>query len=477
MQAKFVAAAALLLVCTGCSAVQPVEVPFYQTGSVFGSAALLRWNEEWYLEADRTEKDFPAVRLNSSSTGETTAMAAVENDGEIADAIYRNGSFYIAVTNPSENKAAIDYTVYKVSNSNSELLLQGECGNYLSQAPAFAHLRDGTVLVVQDHAGGLGLYRIPDHSFESVQELSTEAAALISVTPKIYNNRIALFAESETGARLLVYDIDFSTGEASVCSEIPFENGAGMIDYALSEEKLIVCQQTAASAGIEPEYELCVYQLAAGELVQRESLGKQPVYPVCGLKAGAFLCQDDGGALFVIRSDQLDARHILNQMGNGPFAVSCSGGVHSIVNSDGVIYAVDVQEPVQAEFSSSAPVLSYTPNSTSENQYVNEAGLQVLISYNNDLLPTYQAEMIYAVYEPGSDRFRFQLSYLQDGRRYFLESSFRWSDQALLTYSINEYQQGPDASLPAAVLRPLTEQHLLSIAQTLYTDLAAHCSE
>lgn len=471
------AAAALLLVCTGCSAVQPEEVSFYQTGSVFDSAALLRWDEDWYLEAGRTENGLPAVRLKSSSTGETAAMAAVENDGEIADAIYRNGSFYITATNHSENKAAIDYTVYKVSNSNSELLLQGECGNYLSQAPVFAHLKDGTVLVVQDHAGGLGLYRIPDHVFESVQELSVEDTALISVTPKIYNNKIALFAESEAGARLLVYDIDFSAGEASVCSEVPFENGAGMIDYALSEEELIICQQTADSAGIEPEYELCVYQLAAGELVQRESLGKQPVYPVCGLKAGSFLCQDDGGSLFVIRSDRLGARHALNQMGNGPFAVSCSGGVYYIVSSDGVIYAVDVQAPVQSENSSSAPMLSYTPNHTSENQYVNEAGLQVLISYNNDLLPTYQAEMIYAVYEPGSDRFRFQLSYLQDGRRYFLESSFRWSDQALLAYSINEYQQGLDASLPASVLQPLTEHHLLSIAQTLYADLAAHCSK
>ena len=100
----------------------------------------------------------------------------------------------------------------------------------------------------------------------------------------------------------------------------------------------------------------------------------------------------------------------------------------------------------------------------------------MLIAYNNDLLPAYQAEMIYAVFEPDADRFRFQLSYLQDGRRYFLESSFRWSDKSLLAYSVNEYQQGPDAALPAAVLQPLTEQHLLIIAQTLYDDLAAHCN-
>ena len=67
-----------------------------------------RCDEEWYLEADRTEKNLPAVRLNSAQTDETVAMAALESDGEIADAIYENGLFYIAVTQPAEKEETAD---------------------------------------------------------------------------------------------------------------------------------------------------------------------------------------------------------------------------------------------------------------------------------------------------------------------------------------------------------------------------------
>lgn len=355
-------------------------------------------------------------------------------------------------------------------------MVQGVCGNDLAQAPAFAQLQDGTVLVVQDQNSGLGLYLVPEHASESVQKLSAQTATLISVTPKIHQNRIALFAEGEAGTRMLTYEVDFSAGEAALVSEIPLAQGAGMTEYALAEDELMVCQQTAASAGTEPEYEVCVYQLATGELVQRESLGEQPVYPICGLQSGGFLCQDAEGTLFAVRSDSLQSRQVLDQMGEGPFAAACSGVSDYLVNADGEIYAVDAQPPAQTAPPTAAPELSYAPDYTSENQYVNENGIQVLTSYKNDLLPMYQAEMIYAVFEPETDRFRFQLSYLQDGRRYFLESSFRWSDRALLAYSVHEDQQAPDAALPAAVLQPLTEQQLLSIAQTLYDDLAAHCN-
>ena len=471
-----VTAAAVALVCTGCHAAQPVEVPSCQTGTVPVSAAMLRCDEEWYLEADRTEKNLPAVRLNSAQTDETVAMAALESDGEIADAIYENGLFYIAVTQPAEKEENADYMVYRVSNADSEPVVQGACGNDLAQAPAFAQLQDGTVLVVQDQNSGLGLYLVPEHASESVQKLSAQTATLISVTPKIHQNRIALFAEGEAGTRLLTYEVDFSAGEAALVSEIPLEQGAEMTEYALAEDELMVCQQTAASAGTEPEYEVCVYQLATGELVQRESLGEQPVYPICGLQSGGFLCQDAEGTLFAVRSDSLQSRQVLDQMGEGPFAAACSGVSDYLVNADGEIYAVDAQPPAQTAPPTAAPELSYAPDYTSENQYVNENGIQVLTSYKNDLLPMYQAEMIYAVFEPETDRFRFQLSYLQDGRRYFLESSFRWSDRALLAYSVHENQQAPDAALPAAVLQPLTEQQLLSIAQTLYDDLAAHCN-
>lgn len=103
-----VTVAAVALVCTGCHAAQPVEVPSCQTGTVPVSAAMLRCDEEWYLEADRTEKNLPAVRLNSAQTDETVAMAALESDGEIADAIYENGLFYIAVTQPAEKEETAD---------------------------------------------------------------------------------------------------------------------------------------------------------------------------------------------------------------------------------------------------------------------------------------------------------------------------------------------------------------------------------
>lgn len=470
-----VAVAALVLASTGCHAAQPVEVPSYQVGAVRHSAAMLRCDGEWYLESDKTEKGLPAARLNSVLTNETVAMAALESDWEISDAIYQNGLFYIAATQSSADESAIDYTVYRVSNAGSEPLLQGVIGDP-AQAPAFVQLKDGTVLVTEDQNSGLGLYLIPENASESVRKLSTEDASLISVTPKIYQNRMALFAESQAGARLLTYDMDFAAGEASLVADIPFEQGAGMVDFALAEDELMVCRQTDASTTADPAYELCVYHLDTGELVQRESLEEQPVSPVCGLQSGGFLCLDDAGTPFATSPDNLGSRQVLDQMGKGPFTAYCSGGNYCLVNAEGEVYAVDAQEPAQTASPTSAPALSYTPDHTSENQYVNENGIQVLTAYNNDLLPAYQAEMIYAVFEPDADRFRFQLSYLQDGRRYFLESSFRWSDKSLLAYSVNEYQQGPDAALPAAVLQPLTEQHLLIIAQTLYDDLAAHCN-
>lgn len=465
---------ALLLAGAGCQTAQSEKVSYYQMGTVQSSAAVFRCEGQWYLESCKTEKGLPAARLNSVLTDQTAAMAAVESDCEIVDAIYRNGIFYIATTQSSEDGSAIDYTVYKSSNAGSELILQGVCGNDLSQSPAFAHLKDGTVLVVQDQDSGLGLYLIPENASESIREISAEDAALISVTPKIYQNRMALFAESQTGTCLLTYDMDFSAGNASLVADIPLEQGAKMVDYTLSGEELLVCQQTADTTGAGPAYELCVYQLDTGELVQQEALEEQPVYPVCGLQSGGFLCQDDAGTLFVTTADDLGTRQVLDQMGAGPFKAYGNGGAYFLVNAEGEVYAVDAQAPAQTASPTPAPELSYAPDRTAEIQYVDEGGIQALTAYNNDLLPEYQAEMIYAVFEPETDRFRFQLAYLQDGRRYFLESSFRWSDQSLLAYSVNAYQQGPDAALPVAVLQPLTEQHLLTIAQILYNDLSTH---
>lgn len=466
-------AAALALACTACGAAQPAEEPLYRAGVAANPAAVLRCGEEWSLEAGTTGQGLPAVRLNSTLTGETAAMAALESSGEIADAVYQNGMFYIAGTRISGDGTA-EYAVYGVSNAGSKTILQGDCGAYASQAPAFACLEGGTVLVVQDRQSGLGIYQMPGHASESIQEIPVEAAALVSVTPKVYQNRMTLFAEGETGARLLTYEMDLSAGEAALVSDIPFEQGAGLIEYALAENELVLCRQTAASAGAEPQYELCVYQLDTGELLQREALGGQPVCPMAGLPSGGVLCQEDGGTLFVIRPGNPRFRQILDQAGGGPFAATCGGGACCLVNAEGEVYAAGAPEPAPTTAPTAAPALHYTPDRTAENQYVEENGLQVLIAYNNDLLPMYEAEMIFAVYEPEIDRFRFQLSYLQDGRRYFLESSFRWSDRALLAYSVNEDGQEPDAALPAAVLQPLTEQHLLAAAETLYGDLTAH---
>lgn len=473
---EVLAAAGIALITTGCQSAQPVEVPAELTGTVQNPAAMLRCDEDWYLEAGRTEKGLPAVSRNSTQTNETVAMAALGSDGEIADAVYKNGVFYIAATRTAEDGTSLGYMVYKVSNADSELVLQGICGTGPGQAPAFAQLNDGTVLVVQDQDTGLELYQIPEHVSGSVQSLSADADAQISAEPELCQNRIALFVDREAGGRLLTYDMDFSGGGASPVSEISLEQGAEMIGYALAEEELIVCQQTAASAGTAPAYEFCVYQLSTGDLVGRKSLQEQPVYPICGLQSGDFLCQDAAGELLVVLADSLESCPVSDPVGTGPFTLACSGGDNYLVNAEGEVYAIDPQETVQTAASTAAPALSYLPDDTSENQYVNENGIQALTSYSNDLLPAYQAEMIYAVFEPETDRFRFQLSYLQDGRRYFLESSFRWSDKALLAYSVNEDQQAPAADLPAEVLQPLTEQHLLSIAQTLYDDLAAHCN-
>lgn len=467
------AAAALALVCTACGAAQPAEEPLYRVGTAASPAAVLRCGEEWNLEAGTTGKGLPAVWLNSTLTGEATAMAALESGGEIADAIYQNGIFYIASTQASAD-GTVNYAVQEVSNAGSETILQGVCGEDASQAPAFVRLEGGTVLVVQNRQSGLAIYQIPDHAAESLQEIPVETASLLSVTPKGCQNRMTLLAEGETGARLLTYEMDFSAGEAAVVSEIPLEQGAGVVEYALAENELVVCQQTAASAGAEPKYELCVYQLDTGELLQREALGGQPVYPMGGLPSGGILCQQEGETLFAIHPDKPQARQALEQAGGGPFAATCSGDTCCLVNTEGEVYLAGTPAPAPTASPTDAPALCYAPDRTVENQYVEESGLQVLISYNNDLLPMYEAEMIFAVYEPEIDRFSFQLSYLQDGRRYFLESSFRWSDKALLAYSVNEDQQGPDAALPAAVLQPLTEQHLLTTAQALYDDLDAH---
>lgn len=472
LRAKLLAAA-LVLTCTACSAAQFTEEPLYRVGTAANPAAVLRCEEEWYLEAATTGQGLPAVRLNSTLTGETAAMAALENGGEIADALYQNGEFYIVSTQTSAD-GAVNYAVYEVSNASSATILQGVCGRYASQAPDFVCLEGGTILVVQDQENGLGIYQMPGHAAESIQEIPVEETALISVTPKVYQNRMTLFAESKTGARLLTYEMDFSACEAAVISDIPFEQGAGMIEYALAENELVVCQQTAASAGAGPEYELCVYQLDTGELLRREALGGQPIYPMNGLPSGGILCQENGGALFVIHPDTPQARQNFDQAGKGPFAATCNGGICYLVNAEGEVYVAGTPAPTPTTAPTAAPALNYTPDRTAENQYVEESGLQVLIAYNNDLLPMYEAEMIFAVYEPEIDRFSFQLSYLQDGRRYFLESSFRWSDWALLAYSVQEDQQGIDAALPSSVLQPLTEQHLQVTAQTLYNDLAAN---
>ena len=474
LPAKLLAAAAAVMTAFACTAAQPVEIPFFRAGTVSDPAAALRCDAEWCLRSDMTESGLPAVWLTSTLTGETSAMAALEKTDEITDALYRNGIFYIAAVRPSDNGDSIGYTVYSISGVLREPVLEGVCGTFASQAPAFVDLEDGAVLVVQDQQEGLQIYQAPDHASESFAAISAEKAELISVTPKAHRNAFTLFAESETGARFLTYQVDFAAAEAVVVSDIPLEQGAGLIAYALTENRLVVCQQTAESMGAEPEYELLVYQLDTGEALTRQLLKEKPVYPLCGLENGAVLCQDDGGALFALGPDDDASRQSVDPIGTGPYTAFCKKNICYLMDGSGALYAVGVSSSAPAATPSAAPALTYNPNYESENQYVDEGGLKVLIAHNNALLPEYQASQIFASYEPTIDQFEFQLDYLQDGRRYHLESVFRWSEKALLFYEVHEELHGADNALPASVLQPLTEQRQLAIAQVLYDDLAAH---
>ena len=459
----------LVLALSACGASPLAQPPVRQVGTVGDAAAVLRCQGDWYLSAG--EDLLPSVWLNSVLTQQPVQMAAFADTGTISDAVYQNGEFYAVCARSSEDENTAAYHVYR----QTEEILQGVCGSDASQAPAFARLKNGTVLVVQDQQEGLALYQIPDHSSKPVTKLPVEAAALISVTPKACQNRICLFAGGEGGARFIVHEIDFNAGSAAFAAEIPLEQAAGLIDYALTENHLVICQQTAKSAETTPKYELLVYQTDTGELLKRQSLGGQPVYPLSGLSTGGLLCRDDAGSLFLLDPLSPKSRQTNEQVGAGPYAVNTDGGSCYLVNANGDVYALADQTPQPTTTAAPAPELAYDPkNFSTENQYAQEGGMQVLVAYGNSLLPDYEAEEIYAFYEPEIDLFDFTLTYQQDGKRYCLKSSFRWSDQTLLTYKVAEVHRGPTADLPAEVLQRLTEQEQLSVARALYNNLAAH---
>ena len=458
-----------VLALSACGASPLEQPPVRQVGAVGDAAAVLHCQGDWYLSARKDS--LSSVWLNSVLTQQPVQMAAFADTGTISDAIYQNGELYAVCAQSSESENTAAYHVYR----QTEEILQGVCDSFASQAPAFARLQDGTVLVVQDQQEGFALYQIPNHSSKPVTKLPVEAATLISVTPKAYQNRICLFAEREGGARFIVHEIDFNAGSAAFVAEIPLEQGAGLIGYALTESHLVICQQTAKSAETTPKYELLVYQTDTGELLKRQSLGEQPVYPLSGLPTGGLLCQGDEGTLFLLDPLSPKSRQAIEQVGAGPYTVHTDGSSCYLVNANGDVYALADQTPQPTTTAPAAPELTYDPKSSStENQYAQEGGMQVLVAYGNSLLPDYEAEEIYAFYEPAIDLFDFTLTYQQDGKRYYLKSSFRWSDQALLTYEVTEFHRGPTADLPAEVLQRLTEQEQLSVARALYNDLTAH---
>ena len=445
----------LVLALSACGASPLEQPPIRQVGAAGDAAAVLRCQGDWYLSAG--EDFLPSVWLNSVLTQQPVQMAAFENTGTITDAIYQNGELYAVCAQAAESENTAAYHVYR----QTEEILQGVCGSFASQAPAFARLQDGTVLVVQDQQEGFALYQIPDHASKPVTKLPVEAATLISVTPKAYQNRICLLAEREGGARFIVHEIDFDAGSAAFAVEIPLEQAAGLIGYALTENGLVLCQQTAKSAETTPRYELLVYQTDTGELVKRQSLGGQPVYPLSGLPTGGLLCQDDAGRLFLLDPSAPNSRRTIGQVGVGPFAVHTDGSSCYLVNANGDVYALADQTPQPTTTAPATPELTYDPKSSStENQYAQEGGMQVLVAYGNSLLPDYEAEEIYAFYEPAIDLFNFTLTYQQDGKRYYL----MWLSLYLSTRRASQRKREPVKKTGAKATSAKTEAILIKVS-------------
>ena len=464
-------------------------VPVLEEEPLFTARGTVALEEEaifhsgmWYLTAEQTEGRI-TLSMKSPATHRTLSRFHLDTPLSIADAAcFRNGLVVLSLFDASAlaQGKSTPYEVVAVDDAFCTTLISGEMAPLASLAPRFAVLDEVTILLLaQDETDGSAAYLLGCSGGGEVWTLPFPAeGAFISVDAKVCGDSFCTFMEQENRAHFETFQ--YTPKYCTLVSDILMEDGAKLISYALSPDRLHICQQQPTDSG--NSYTLVTYALSTGETLARVPLGQQPLSLLFAWDTQHILCRT-GDLAFQILDGETGGLQDL------PFGSGTQEPLHCTVQGN-ACYLTDPQTGERY----SAGDAPYAPEDTSRYIDAKEMAeiavsmeterhldieqtddMTILMGYGSGLFPSLPISDfldLSAIDEPAADFFTYYFMMCHEGYRYNVSAHFSSSRQELLSWNISKAYTETSYDVPESLSDLLTEDVLTEIGKAIQARMA-----
>lgn len=292
----------------------------------------------------------------------------------------------------------------------------------------------------------------------------------ISITPKVWNNKVAFFTQQNGQAEISIRELNHNELNSKTVHRIALEQNAGLIDYAITEKYLLVCQQTPNSRQNSEnavEYELVLWDLQKEKEIKHKSLQNMLFTAFTAIQTNQVLCRDINGELNCISLPNLAAKpQPLPEIGKTNTAIFGQGEqVFLLDTQSGKRFSMTQSTPPTANPSSDTDTfLSHEQGQENFQKQGTGIGME---STKAKLFEGMAVKQLTAFWESQEEQPSYYTMKLEfDQKEYLLQAEYHWKNKELQFYEITATDT--NQQIPKEVVEKVNETTLLATAESLF---------